>query len=801
MRKIVRVFPVVALCLSTAGLCGPAWAWEQRNHCSESYGDSLNCPQGSSTGGAAKSPSTGRGGTTTGSSSGSGSTATGSSAGRGGTGGTTVGSSTGRGSTGGTTVGSSTGRGSTGGTTTGSTTGNGSTGSTATGSTTGTGSTGGTTTGSTTGTGSTGGTTTGSTTGTGSTGGTTTGSTTGTGSTGGTTTGSTTGTGSTGGTTVVSTVPPTTTIISADRTTTWNPGLNAVGGIPNRTTIYKTLSPLGGSLDDTAAIQAALNSCPAGQVVKLNAGTFNINGNGLWFHTSDCTLRGSGPGELGTPSANATVPSVNAGNGGTKLIKADRSTNSNYGLLYVGTSQPQYSTSFDLAADAVKGTNSLTLTSSPGVQVGEIVLIDQVTDNDTRVFWGPQQDPPGGGSRRWFCRQDRSLAQMMEVTAVNGNTVTFSTPFHITFQKQYTAQLTRYANPFVYRAGVEDLYVYGGMGGDGNGNIPVALCAYCWVKNVQSAWSVGTSIGFYATFRSVLRDSYIHETPDPNPGGAGYLTGINLGASENLVENNVMWSGNKNIVMRASGGGNVIAYNYMDNSWGSNYPNSAEAGLNAGHFTTPHMELLEGNYSHNYKGDSFWGNSIYITVFRNQLSAIRAARPPLNTYMSSVYPYMDLGGRTAVDIQAYSYNTNIVGNVLGSQGQKLLSYESSGYSAVQNLWGVQALGGATSDAEVNMWQIGAQQTRSGWFWVPDTYTTQQRDGNWDWVSQKQLWYGVGGQTGVAKTQALPDSLYLNAKPTFFGSNPWPWVNPSDGSVTVLPAKACLEQGKMPTCMM
>ena len=27
-------------------------------------------------------------------------------------------------------------------------------------------------------------------------------------------------------------------IIPADRMTTWNPGLNAVGGIPNRTTIY-----------------------------------------------------------------------------------------------------------------------------------------------------------------------------------------------------------------------------------------------------------------------------------------------------------------------------------------------------------------------------------------------------------------------------------------------------------------------------------------------------------------------------------------------------------------------------------
>ena len=70
-------------------------------------------------------------------------------------------------------------------------------------------------------------------------------------------------------------------VIPADRRTVWNPGLSAVGGIPHRTTIYRTLSPSGG--DDTAAIQTALDGCPANQVVKLNAGTFKITGDGLNF--------------------------------------------------------------------------------------------------------------------------------------------------------------------------------------------------------------------------------------------------------------------------------------------------------------------------------------------------------------------------------------------------------------------------------------------------------------------------------------------------------------------------------------
>ncbi len=123
--------------------------------------------------------------------------------------------------------------------------------------------------------------------------------------------------------------------------------------------------------------------------------------------------------------------------------------------------------------------------------------------------------------------------------------------------------------------------------------------------------------------------------------------------------------------MRATGGGNVIAYNYMDDSYGATYPQAPEAGLNAGHYTTPHMELLEGNYSHNYKGDSFWGNSIYITVFRNWLSALRAARPPLNTYTfksgNCILKYGDYSGRAAVDVQAFSYDTNFVGNILAPE--------------------------------------------------------------------------------------------------------------------------------------
>jgi len=601
---------------------------------------------------------------------------------------------------------------------------------------------------------------------------------------------------------------------SAGNTIPSTPG--AGYGIPNRTKIYTTLSPSGG--DDTPAIQAALNGCPAGQVVLLTAGVFKINGNGLSFVTPNCTLRGAGAGQNLNTGHNAVAPPSDSDGTfvvdptATQLIKADRATNANYGILYVGNDPSQFSTSVNLAADASQGSHSLTLASNPGLTVGQIVLVDENTDNVSDVVYGPSFGPPGDGSRRWFSRQDRTLNQMMEVTAVSGNTVTFATPLHYTFTVANQAQLSVYAQPVMYGIGVENIFFFGGMGGDYQGNISMNLCAYCWIKNVEAFWSVGSSIGLYGTYRSEVRDSYIHETPDPNPGGAGYLLSLNYGASDNLIENNIMWYGNKVDVMRATGGGNVLAYNYMDDAFGSTYPESPEAGINAGHYTTPHMELLEGNYSFGYKGDTYWGNSIYITVFRNWLSGLRAAWPPLNTYDyisgGCNYVYGDYTGRMAVDVQAYSYYTNFVGNVLGMSNQQLLSnpYNSqSCYNGVETNFAEQVITTADNNTASNndsaiMWNIGDYQasvnTSCGcWTWIDTTIATQLRNGNFDWVTQAQHWYGIGGTTdGAVAPMTIPNSLYLTSAPAFFGTNTWPWVNPSTGMTYTLPAKARFDAG-------
>src|SRR3954469_23141735 len=71
-------------------------------------------------------------------------------------------------------------------------------------------------------------------------------------------------------------------IIPTNRRITWDAGVP--GGIPNRTTIFANVknAPYGAVgddvHDDTAAIQSALNACPANQVVYIPAGTYRISG-------------------------------------------------------------------------------------------------------------------------------------------------------------------------------------------------------------------------------------------------------------------------------------------------------------------------------------------------------------------------------------------------------------------------------------------------------------------------------------------------------------------------------------------
>ena len=272
-------------------------------------------------------------------------------------------------------------------------------------------------------------------------------------------------------------------------------------GVPNRTKIYKTLSPSGG--DDSSAIQTALNNCPAGQVVLLTRGVFRID-TGIVVDSS-CTLRGSGPGQqlntgLNKVGGEGTVRSCAGGDlvtygnasfctnsAATQIIDANRAINTGHDLIDMyknGTTLT--GNTYRLASDAVQGAYSVTLVSGPGSNIhpGDIVAIVETAENDPNVYYGPNfASHPG--SQYWntisgcaYC----NLGQLLEIASVNGARVTFDVPVTYPFRTAYSAKMVLYSAQPLHGAGIENLFVWGGTN---HGNIAISDCDYCWVKNVE----------------------------------------------------------------------------------------------------------------------------------------------------------------------------------------------------------------------------------------------------------------------------------------------------------------------------
>src|SRR5215467_4197146 len=145
-------------------------------------------------------------------------------------------------------------------------------------------------------------------------------------------------------------------------------GMLSMGGIPNRTAVCATLTPLGSGKDDTSAIQNAIDSCPDGEVVSLSAGTFTIaEGNLVLIHKA-ITLRGAGPGVT-----------VLTRKGGAKL-GSDQPGKDPSPMIILGPQRwNNDTTATALTADVKHGGYSVQVASAHGFSVGQVVLLDEAS--------------------------------------------------------------------------------------------------------------------------------------------------------------------------------------------------------------------------------------------------------------------------------------------------------------------------------------------------------------------------------------------------------------------------------------
>jgi hypothetical protein len=584
-------------------------------------------------------------------------------------------------------------------------------------------------------------------------------------------------------------------VLTADRQTLWKPGMMAAGGVPERHTVCATVDAAtygDGSNESSAEIQAAINACPEGRVVQLSAGTFLTNN--FVIINKGITLRGAGAGLTILKKTNGatmnrdTVPDAqpNIIVGPNRWPRSDNRTSQN------------------LVANGAKGSYSVTVANARQFAAGQMVLLDELSgaswqpdrlgrgqiwaSPDYRVVWqfhNPRQGfddplvastPTGGDAASWFSRRDRVTSEIKEVASVNGNTITFTTPLHIDYRVSHAAQVTGYTGSDlqVKNAGVENLTV---MGGSDSG-IRFESAAYSWAKAVEVTVWLGNGVAVGNSFRVEVRDSYIHDAAWAQPGGAGYAISLASGSSEVLFENNIVRMANKVIVARSSGTGSVFGYNYVDNGYINTFEGWVEVGLNASHMVGSHHVLFEGNYGFNWDSDHTHGNAIYHTIFRNHLRCIRS--PFINPFSGRMVDdaaQPSNGPRRCVGASGYSYWMSFIGNVLGAPGQmRDWTYEVTGPKGMLT---------------PSIWLLGWDDI-SPQPYDPLTATTAIRHGNFDYLTKMVHW-----DTTIAD-RALPDSLYLSKKPSFFSAGKgytWPWVDPvGNTKLYTLPAKARYDAG-------
>ncbi len=589
-------------------------------------------------------------------------------------------------------------------------------------------------------------------------------------------------------------------LLPTDRTTAWAPGLP--GGVPNRTTICATLNAAAygnGNQDASSAIQAAVNTCPLGQVVKLSAGTFAVNN--LVLINRGITLRGAGIGLTflkKTNGAHGRTTQLVAGTSVYTPVDPGSYTYDTQPVVIIGPQRwvtSDSATSQSLTTDGAKGSTTVTITNASGFAAGQFVLLDEVSGaswqptpsgfpgsakvwKGDRVAWnmhlpqqqfaddngasnaaGPYDTTPGvlPDAMSWFSRTDRPTNEIKQIASVSGTTITFTTPLHISYRTTHAAQLTRYtgANVHVQNAGVEDFTVSGGA----DGQIRFENAAYSWARNIENTQWIGEGFAANGSFRVEIRDSYIHTGSWPEPGGAGYAISFADGTSDVLVENNIIVDTCKIMVARSSGAGSVFGYNHTDDSWDFTSPPWVEVGLNASHMAGPHHVLFEGNYSPNADSDFTHGNAIDLTFYRNWLSGQRKS-------------FADSSNVRTVGLAYGSWWDSFVGNVHGRPGRM------TGW-----VYDDPAMSGNSNWRDQVIWKIGYDPER--WTMVPDTQTlsTLIRGGNYDYLTNSVHWENLTQQT-------LPASLYLSTKPSFFGGNAWPWVDPTGPTpLYTLPATA------------
>jgi hypothetical protein len=532
-------------------------------------------------------------------------------------------------------------------------------------------------------------------------------------------------------------------IIPPDRRTDWTPGVTVgvPGGIPNRATIGRTVDALKygtGSVDASAAIGGAIDSCPPGQVVYIPAGTYRIDSRIYRAFAHDITIRGAGTGKT--------------------ILKGT----SNSTVLLLGTADwPRDTGGIAIVGGAVKGSAVLTVAKTDSITVGNLVRVEQ--DNLPYVITGTAPTT-----------NTKAMSAIFRVTKKTATSVTITPPLPVDFT--LSPKLVQYKIPPLVNTGVEDLTI--DCDSISFAGIEFDQCWGCWIKNVEIKNSPSRQMFLYCFVSGEIRHNYTHDVV----GGGPNHEGIDLyeDGSFNLIEDNISYNGGfPGIILGDSRGGcagNVIAYNF---SYNVNIGASTMSGMDISVSHGPHnmMNLVEGNIAGGMGSDGYFGSTSHITLARNWFTA---THPTASENL------------IAVNIGRWNDYFNLVGNILGTSSfSSAGSYQpEASYSyATQVIYklgfpnmgnnGFSKTWGPTTPPDYTLQsanQPGGDSHGTGGNSLQEldlnVKSTMIRHGNYDYLNKTII------RDATISDNTIPQSYFRTSKPDFFGNLAWPPFDPA-----------------------
>lgn len=508
-------------------------------------------------------------------------------------------------------------------------------------------------------------------------------------------------------------------IIPAERVGPWSLDcVGVTGGLPNSSnmTIYATLAA-GATL---SALNTAIQNCPSNQVVQLSTGNYTF---------SDSVIGKAGVVVRGTGMSNTVITFT----GGGFYVGASTWWSAVKGGNYGAGASVNWTDGYS------QGSSNITLSSVSTLEVGNVICLDQLNDNYFVNPNGYQAVMGGRGSDG-----ARAMQHYAQVKAINGSVVTIWPPLAAPF---WSGSLSPQAfwvgrSAWISRFGIEAMTI-DGTSSAGGSNMRFETALDCWVKDVKSMNPANTHVTSWGGFRFTVRHSYFYGTQSASTMSYGVAP---LYAGSWLIEDNILEKIVSPVLLQECVSGCVIGYNYTTN----NYVEWTGWMMASFQSHDPHiyMNLIEGNHGTRVNLEDYHGSGSHNTIFRNRLTGWS---PWVYGGGEAIY------GVWAEEIDVTNRFTSSIGNLLGTAG-KHTTYQS--------------IPGSHNDNFV-VYKVGVPPTAYGWPDDADTWGTFYRHLDYDTVTDSISYNSTNADV------TLPSSLYLTAKPSFFGAMPWPPYNPTN----------------------